>query len=172
MYYTIKQMSEMFDVTEHTLRYYTDMGLLPCERDGGNRRIFNEESVNWMQGIKCLKGCGASIEDIREYCRLCLEEESEETLWARYAIILKQQKEAYRRVEEAKAVARYMDDKVAHYEAILAGLAPDDTNPKLWTEKTVHSMRISDQRERLPLRLDCSFDPCQRDSEITVCAGQ
>ena len=28
---------------------------------------------------------------------------------------------------------KYMDDKVAHYEAILAGLAPDDTNPKNWT---------------------------------------
>ena len=24
MYYTIKQMAEMFDVTEHTLRFYTD----------------------------------------------------------------------------------------------------------------------------------------------------
>lgn len=129
MNYTIRQMAKMFDVTEHTLRFYTDKGLLPCERDGRNRRVFNEESVNWMQGIMCLKGCGASIEDIQEYCRLCLLEESEENMQARYAIILKQRKEAYKRVEEAK----YMDDKVAHYEAILAGLAPDDTNPKNWT---------------------------------------
>ena len=75
----------------------------------------------------------SSIEDIREYCRLCLMEESEENLRARYAIIRKQREEAYKRVEEAKATARYMDDKVAHYEAILAGLAPDDTNPKNWT---------------------------------------
>ena len=130
MKYTMKQMAAMFDVTEHTLRYYTDLGLLPCERDSGNRRMFNEESVNWMQGIQCLKGCGASIENIKEYCRLCLLEESQENLQARYAIILKQRNEAYKRVEEAKATAKYMDDKVAHYEAILAGLAPDDTNPK------------------------------------------
>ena len=136
MYYTIRQMAEMFDVTEHTLRFYTDQGLLPCERDGGNRRVFNEESVNWMQGIKCLKGCGASIEDIREYCRLCLLEESEENLRARYAIIQKQRAEAYKRVEEAKATAKYMDEKVAHYEAILAGLTPDDTNPKNWTAQS------------------------------------
>ena len=135
MYYTIKQMAEMFGVTEHTLRYYTDLGLLPCERGAGNRRIFNEESVNWMQGIKCLKGCGASIEDIQEYCRLCLLEESEENLLARYAIILKQREEAYKRIEEAKATAKYMDEKVAHYKAILAGLTPDDTNPKNWTPK-------------------------------------
>ena len=131
--YTIRQMAEMFEVTEHTLRFYTDKGLLPCERDGGNRRVFNEESVNWMQGIQCLKGCGASIEDIQAYCRLCLAEESEENLRARYAIILKQREEAYKRVEEAKATAKYMDDKAAHYAAILAGLAPDDTNPKNWT---------------------------------------
>lgn len=133
MHYTIKQMAEIFDVTEHTLRFYTDKGLLPWERDDSNRRIFNEELVNWMQGIKCLKGCGASIEDIREYCRLCLLEESEENLWARYAMILKQRTQAYKRVEEAKATAKYMDEKVAHYEAILAGLVPDDTNPNNWT---------------------------------------
>ena len=133
MYYTIKQMAEMFDVTEHTLRFYTDERLLPCERDGGNRRVFNEESVNWMQVIKCLKGCGASIEDIRAYCRLCLSEESEENLRARYAIILKQREEAYQRLREAKATVKYMDGKVAHYEAILAGLAHDDTNPRNWT---------------------------------------
>ena len=136
MYYTIKQMAQMFDVTEHTLRYYTDLGLLPCERDGGNRRVFNEESINWMQGIKCLKGCGASMEDIKEYCRLCLLEESEEHLRARYRIILKQREEAYKRMEEAKATAKYMEEKVAHYEAILAGLAPDDTNPRNWTAET------------------------------------
>ena len=89
MYYTIKQMAEMFGVTEHTLRFYTDKGLLPCTRDGGNRRVFDEESVNWMQGIQCLKGCGASLEDIHAYCRLCLAEGSEENLRARYAIIRK-----------------------------------------------------------------------------------
>lgn len=107
MYYTMKQMAEMFDVTEHTLHFYTDKGLLYCERDGGNRRVFSEESVNWMQGIKCLKGCGASLEDIQEYCRLCLLEESEENLRARYAIILKQRDAVYNRLEEAKANVKY-----------------------------------------------------------------
>ena len=48
-------------------------------------------------------------------------------------LILKQREEAYKRLEEARATAKYMDDKVAHYEAILAGFAPDGTNPKNWT---------------------------------------
>ena len=90
MIYTLKQFAEMFNTTEHTIRYYTDINLLPCQRDKGNRRIFNEESVNWMQGIACLKGCGASIVDIKEYCDLCRLPESRETLYARYQIILRQ----------------------------------------------------------------------------------
>ena len=126
----------MFNTTEHTIRYYTDIGLLPCQRDRGNRRIFNEESVNWMQGITCLKGCGASIEDIKEYCDLCRQPESRETLCARYQIILRQQEQAYKRIEEAKATAAYMDEKVQHYQQILSGLIPDDSNPQNWTDAT------------------------------------
>lgn len=136
MYLTIKEFAKKFNVSEHTIRYYTDIGLLPCKRDGGNRRVFDNESENWMQGITCLKGCGASIEDIKEYCRLCLLEENEENLKARYQIILKQREQAHKRVEEAKATAKYMDDKVKHYEDILAGIIPDDSNPRTWTDKT------------------------------------
>ena len=133
MYYTIKQFAKMFHTTEHTIRYYTDINLLPCQRDGGNRRIFDEESINWMQGITCLKGCGASIEDIKEYCNLCRLPEEKENLIARYQIILRSRKQAYKRVEEARKTAKYMDEKVKYYEDILAGAAPDDTNPRNWT---------------------------------------
>ena len=136
MIYTLKQFAGMFSATEHTIRYYTDIGLLPCQRDKGNRRVFNEESVNWMQGITCLKGCGASIEDIKEYCDLCRQPESRETLRARYQIILKQREQAYKRIEEAKATAAYMDEKVQHYQQILSGLIPDDSNPQNWTDDT------------------------------------
>lgn len=136
MMYTLKQFAHMFNTTAHTIRYYTDIQLLPCKRDKNNRRIFDEESANWMQGIACLKGCGASIEDIKEYCDLCRQPESRETLLARYQIILRQREQAYQRIEEAKATAAYMDEKVAHYEQILSGQIPDDSNPEHWTETT------------------------------------
>ena len=132
MRYTIKQIAEMFGVTEHTIRFYTDSGLLPCGRDAANKRVFDEESLNWMQGISCLKHCGASLEDIREYCELCRQPESEENLHARYEIILRQREQAYKRLDEAKATVEYMEMKVRHYEAVLAGTIPDDTNPGTW----------------------------------------
>ena len=136
MTYTLKQFAKMFGATEHAIRYYTDIGLLPCRRDGRNRRVFDDKSANWMQGIACLKRCGASIEDIKEYCNLCRIPESRENLQARYQIILKQREQTYRRIEEAKAAAAYMDEKARHYEQILDGEIPDDTNPGQWTEST------------------------------------
>ena len=140
MTYTLRQFAEMFGTTEHTIRYYTDISLLPCRRDGRNRRVFDDESANWMQGIACLKGCGASIEDIKEYCDLCRLPESKENLQARYRIILKQREQAYRRIEEAQATAAYMDEKARHYEQVIAGEIPDDTNPGQWTEGTKPTM--------------------------------
>lgn len=133
MRYTIKQIAEMFGVTEHTIRFYTDSGLLPCGRDAANKRVFDEESLNWMQGISCLKHCGASLEDIREYCELCRQPESKENLHARYEIILRQREQAYKRLDEAKATVKYMEMKVRHYEDVLSGLVPDDTNPGTWS---------------------------------------
>ena len=38
MEYTLKEFAELFGITEHTVRYYTDIDLLPCRRDGQNRR--------------------------------------------------------------------------------------------------------------------------------------
>lgn len=130
--YTIKDFAELFDVSEHTIRYYTDINLLPCKRDDRNRRIFDEESINWMHGITCLKGCGASLEDIEEYCRLCHMEESEENLQLRYKIFLKQQVNAKKKLEEAKKVVNFMSEKIQHYEDILLGNTIDNTNPKKW----------------------------------------
>lgn len=136
MIYTLKQFAEMFNVTEHTIRYYTDIDLLPCLRDKSNRRIFNEESVNWMKGISYLKRCGASIADIKKYCALCRLPDSKETLNERYQMILRLQKQAYKCMEDAKNTVAYMDKKVKHYEQILSGLIPDDSNPDHWSDDT------------------------------------
>lgn len=134
MTYTVKEFTQMFHVTEHTVCYYTDIGLLPCNRDGGNHRVFDDSAANWMRGITCLKSCGMPIKDIKRYIDLCQMEESEENLLARYRIIAKQREAAHKKVAEAKATADYMDFKLKHYEEILAGHIPDDTNPANWSD--------------------------------------
>ncbi len=127
MKYTVKQIAELMEMSEHTVRYYTDLDLLPVKRDSGNRRVFDEESVNWLMGIKCLKGCGMSIEDIKRYGDLCLQ--GDETLFKRREIMRKQLVLAEQKLNEAKKVLDYITKKVAHYDDVIAGKAADDTNP-------------------------------------------
>lgn len=64
--YSIKQISEMTGLTKHTIRFYTDCGLLPCNRGSENHRIFDDESLNWLKGIQYLKGCDMSLKAIKE----------------------------------------------------------------------------------------------------------
>lgn len=127
MNYTVKQISEIMGMSEHTIRYYTDLNLLPVKRDSANRRIFDEESINWLMGIKCLKGCGMSIEDIKKYGDLCLI--GDETLIERREIMKKQLEIAKRNLENAKVILEYVKKKVAHYDDVIAGKIADDTNP-------------------------------------------
>ena len=127
MNYTVKQISEIMQMSEHTIRYYTDLNLLPVKRDSANRRIFDEESINWLMGIKCLKGCGMSIEDIKKYGDLCLI--GDETLIERREIMKKQLKIAKQNLENAKEILEYVKKKVAHYDDVIAGKIADDTNP-------------------------------------------
>ena len=128
MTYTVKEIADMMDMTEHTIRFYTDKGLLPCSRDKNNRRVFDDESVNWLKGIQCLRNCGVSIEDIKIYSDLCLSD-SPDALQQRYCFMKEQRKLAYQRLKEAQELVLYIDAKVQHYEDVLAGLILDDTNP-------------------------------------------
>ena len=123
--YTVKEIAEKAGMTVHAVRFYTDKGLLPCPRDEKGRRIFTDESLNWLRGIQCLRGCGVSVEDIKVYSDLCMA--GDEALQARYAFMVRQRELAYQRLREAQALVEYMEHKVEHYESILRGELPDDT---------------------------------------------
>ena len=135
--YSVKEIAEMAGMTVHAIRFYTDKGLLPCPRDAKGRRIFTEESLNWLQGIQCLRGCGVSIEDIKVYSDLCMA--GDEALQARYEFMQRQRDLAYQRLQEAQALVEYMDHKVEHYESILRGELPDDTT--MAAGKTGHRVK-------------------------------
>ena len=48
---TIREVSRMLNIPEHTIRYYTDEGMIPgMKRAENNYRIFDEESVEWLKG--------------------------------------------------------------------------------------------------------------------------
>ncbi|MER2263460.1 MAG: MerR family transcriptional regulator [Psychrobacillus sp.] len=132
--YTVKEVSKLLDLTEHTVRFYTDKGLVPSvQRDKNNNRLFDQESINWLIGVRFLKQCGMSVEDIKSYVDLCLEGNS--TIQERYEIILKQKVIAQAQLEEVTRTVKYMEEKANHYLKIIKGVIPDDTNPGNWESK-------------------------------------
>jgi DNA-binding transcriptional MerR regulator len=66
---TIQDVSRRSGLSEPTLRYYEQAGLIgPVERDPSSRhRRYREDDVDTLQALACLRGMGVGIEDMRTY---------------------------------------------------------------------------------------------------------
>ena len=130
--YTVKEIAKLLNMTEHTVRYYTDMGLVPSlKRDKNGNRLFDEESKNWLIGIKNLRGSGMSVQAVKDYVNLCLEGES--TLERRYEIILEQKKQLEEQLREMNERYQYIEQKANWYLDIMNHRIPDNSNPGEWS---------------------------------------
>ena len=66
---TIQQTSRQTGLSEPTLRYYEEVGLIgPIARDdsSGHRR-YRESDLDALQALACLRAMGVGIEDMRTY---------------------------------------------------------------------------------------------------------
>ena len=67
MYYTIGQVSQMFDLPISTLRYYDKEGFFPNLVRKGNIRYFSHNEIEALQVIECLKKSGLGIKEINQF---------------------------------------------------------------------------------------------------------
>ncbi len=66
---TIQQTAQQTGLSEPTLRYYEEVGLIgPIVRDAssGHRR-YRESDVDALQALACLRAMGVGIQDMRTY---------------------------------------------------------------------------------------------------------
>ena len=72
--YTMMQACKETNMSYQALKYYCNEGLVPnVKRDSNNRRVFDEHDVKWIKDLVCLKRCGMSILEMKEYLELCLQ---------------------------------------------------------------------------------------------------
>jgi MerR family transcriptional regulator, copper efflux regulator len=66
---TVQDVSRRSGLSEPTLRYYEEVGLIgPIERDPSSRhRRYREEDLDTLQALACLRAMGVGIEDMRTY---------------------------------------------------------------------------------------------------------
>ena len=125
--YTMMQVCRELDMTYQTLKYYCNEGLVPnVKRDGNNRRVFDEKDVKWIKDLTCLKKCGMSIQEMKEYLELCLQGES--TITLRKEMLAKKQAELLASIKELEASIAYINWKQNFYDEVLSGERPYVSN--------------------------------------------
>ena len=131
MDYTIKDMCQKLNLTVHTVRHYCDMGLVPNLRhDKNGNRIFDEESLNWLQGAKFLRASGLSIPEIRHYFSLCQTGKS--SMKERANILIKLKSESEKELADLQHRIDCLSDKITHLQNIIDTDGEDDCNPLNW----------------------------------------
>ncbi|MBD9245689.1 MAG: MerR family transcriptional regulator [Coriobacteriaceae bacterium] len=127
MTYTMMQVCRELDMTYQTLKFYCNQGLAPyVKRDKNNRRVFDERAVEWIRSLTCLKRCGMSIEEMRDYLNLCLE--GEKSIPRRKKMLAEKRARLDEQMEQIQASMDYIDWKQDFYDDILAGKQPYYSN--------------------------------------------
>lgn len=125
--YTMMQVCRELDMTYQTLKYYCNEGLVPnVKRDKNNRRIFDERDVKWIQNLSCLKKCGMSIQEMKEYVELCLQGQA--SILQRKEILTKKQEALRVSIKELEDSIAYIDWKQNFYDEVLSGKRPYVSN--------------------------------------------
>jgi len=118
--YTMKQACEKTGLSYETLKFYCNQGLVPnVKRDGQNRRIFSERDVGWINSLSCLKNCGMSIQEMKEYLALCLEGPA--SIPRRKVILDRKRQELLAQQKRIQDSIEYIDWKQTFYDDCLTG---------------------------------------------------
>ncbi|MCI8460891.1 MAG: MerR family transcriptional regulator [Bacilli bacterium] len=118
MYYSIGEISEMFNLPIPTLRFYDKEGLLlDLERDASGIRKFNEKTIEALRVIECLKKSGMQIKEIKEFMHWCSL--GDKTILKRKEMFLTQKENIEQEIKELEKALNMIKYKCWYYEEAL-----------------------------------------------------
>ncbi len=65
--YTIREVSQQFQLPASTLRYYEEVGLLKEVQRNGKHRLYEDKHLGRLGAIQCFKQTGMTISQIQEF---------------------------------------------------------------------------------------------------------
>lgn len=112
--YTIGQVATRFNLSVPTLRYYDQEGLIPnLTKDQAGIRRFNNENLEALQVVECLKTSGMSIKDIKQFMQW--SSKGDETLAQRLTLFQKLREHLESQLDLLERNLRVVDYKCAYY---------------------------------------------------------
>lgn len=118
--FSMKEVCKMTGISYETLKFYCNQGLIPnVQRDERNFRVFDQHDVDWIKNLTCLKRCGMSIREMKEYLALCLQ--GTESIPERKIMLATKQKELFQKQKEIQDSIEFINWKQNLYDEILSG---------------------------------------------------
>ncbi len=116
--YTMKQVCKQTGLSYDTLKFYCNEGLVPhVKRDKNNYRVFDQRDINWINSLSCLKKCGMSIQEMKEYLKLCLE--GEKSIPYRQVVLDHKLQDLELKKQELQKSIDYIHWKQQYYQDVL-----------------------------------------------------
>lgn len=118
--YSMKETCEKVGMSYETLKFYCNEGLVPnVQRDKNNYRIFNDKNIAWINSLACLKNCGMSIAEMKNYLALCMQGPS--TIPQRQQILSIKKQSLIKKQKELQESIDFIDWKQNFYNDVLSG---------------------------------------------------
>jgi len=112
---TITKVSEKFELSQDTLRYYERVGLIPhVNRTKSGVRNYTEESCKWIELAKCMRLAGVPIDNLIEYC--VLTQQGDSTITARKELLVEEHKKLVGKMEDMQKTLDRLNYKIDRYE--------------------------------------------------------
>ncbi len=114
---TIKEVSEKFNISQDTLRYYEKIGLISKVPRKSGIRNYGEEELKNIEFVICMRNAGLSIEALAEY--LSLFKEGDKTIELRRNILIRERDKLALKIEDMKKAYERLNYKIDVYYSVI-----------------------------------------------------
>ena len=112
---TIKEVSQRYELSQDTLRYYERVGMIPpVTRTVGGIRNYTQTDLNWVGLAKCMRSAGLPVEAMIEYVRLY--QQGDATIPARLQLLVDQREALLDQRRQINETLNRLNYKISRYE--------------------------------------------------------
>ncbi|WP_030761298.1 MerR family transcriptional regulator [Streptomyces sp. NRRL F-2664] len=112
--YTISEVAARTGLSQHTLRWYERIGLMPhVDRSHSGQRRFTDRDLDWLGFVGKLRATGMSVADMVRYAELVRE--GPHTVGERRALLERTRCEVQTRITELTDALAVLDYKIGMY---------------------------------------------------------
>lgn len=112
---TIKEVSEAYDISADTLRYYERIGMIPeVTRTSGGIRDYQESDLGWVELVICMRKAGLPVEALIEYVKLC--QQGDGTFSARLQLLTEEREKLEEQKTQMETAINRLNYKISKYE--------------------------------------------------------